>query len=179
MQALGNDMDWLIQVIDTRMAQGATGTSSTALPNPPVIIESDVSFYAEFVRQKDLSFRDRLLLITGLSQTIDPRAINELFLKGQLGKGENPEFGGVNGMNYQGFIPSGLTFIYLAAGNNRSERIKELDLLSGNKLINDGDVSFPDTKAGEPYISGPIEIETELLDNILKNGDASAYFSAP
>ncbi|MFL5765216.1 MAG: hypothetical protein ACJ77K_14835 [Bacteroidia bacterium] len=181
------DLDWLEEVIDRRFKFTFTREyiDSSTYENKkyndieeigPPDLQEDGSTYAQFVYQNELNFENRLLLILSLTTHISPHFLDrhlagkydEFKIKGS--KSLN-ELGGITSENYRGFIPTGLTWLFLLAGHSLQKRIEMLASINENHLfIKDGIMMFDPTHPQEPVLSGAIGINPDWL-RLLTIGD--------
>jgi hypothetical protein len=182
---LKKDLNWLNSVIDRRFAY-TFKENFTAMPSyntekykdvldiAPPDLEIRNSTYADFIDQNKLSFENRLLLILSLVHHIYPgfldkkfNALDEnFFLKEKIEKTFTKlhELGGIKTENFRGFIPTGLTWLFLLNGYDVANRIKALtELNETNILIKENIISFSNTKEYEPVLSGAISISIGWL----------------
>ena len=186
------ELDWLKEIIDRRFKFTFVKeyVASPTYENKkykdveeirPPDLQEEGSTYAQFVYQNELSFENRLLLILSLAVHISP-----IFLDRHV-VGKNDEFeikkalpsysknlnelGGVTSENFRGFIPTGLTWLFLLAGHNLQKRMEVLTGLNANHfLIKERIIMFNATHPHEPVLSGAIGINPDWL-RLLTIGD--------
>jgi hypothetical protein len=186
------DLDWLEEIIDRRFrftfikvyAAAPTYENKKYLDieeiSPPNL-QKEYSTYAQFVYQNELSFENRLLLILSLAPHISPNFLD----RHVVGKSDKVEFekalsaysknlnelGGVTSENFRGFIPTGLTWLFLLAGHNLQKRMEILTEINENHIfIKEKIIMFNPTHPHEPVLSGAIGIDPNWL-RILTIGD--------
>ncbi len=81
---------------------------------------------------------------------------------------ELQELGGARGINHRGFIPTGETALFLLAGNDLNHRVKVMQLFHSEQPLNKNNIlHLETTNDGEPYFSGKIILNQEILEKIL------------
>jgi len=186
------DLDWLEEIIDRRFKftfikeyVASPTYEKKKYKDVEEIIPPDLqeegSTYAQFVYQNELSFENRLLLILSLAAHISPSFLDHHI----AGKSEEfeikkvlplyskclNELGGITSENFRGFIPTGLTWLFLLAGQNLQKRMEVLRGINENHLfIKERIIMFNPTHPHEPVLSGAIGINPDWL-RILTIGD--------
>src|SRR5438128_12057814 len=105
---LTKEMQWLALVIDTRMnlywSRPCPYTDITDI-EPPAL-DQDGSLYAGIVKYYNLSFDERVILLTALAPHLQPHLLDVFFVKnGDYDRGFT-EVGGAKGQNFNGFLPT-------------------------------------------------------------------------
>lgn len=189
-QNLQADLDWLKDIIECRFDfsffskslsyRKGEVTQNVEEINPPELQEKD-STYAQFVLQNELSLEDRVLLMLSIAPHIDPnfldlclarRTQDADFKRNHKSYSLNlNEVGGVTGDNFRGFIPTGLTWLFIVAGHDLQKRMKALASVNRDHLLlNEGIITFKPAEPHEPILSGAIAIDPIWL-RILTVGD--------
>lgn len=120
---------------------------------------------ADFVIENDLSEIDLVCLLLALVPHVQPhflsRIVSEFFPEG----GEFPEFGGCNGKQHRGIIPTGETAVYVLAGTDLRKRMEVKKYLSGQSpLFEKGILYFESVPTGEPPLSGKLLLDEEFSE---------------
>jgi len=126
------------------------------------------SMYANFVSSNKLTLEERVLLILALAPNLYPSFVSNIF--NTLGHDGNLFFkdevtGGSKGELFRGILPTGLTFIYLVAGNNLEKRIICMNflLMKNSKLFENAVIDMDENLSFEPFGSGRIRLNHEFL----------------
>lgn len=147
-------------------------------PVPPPL--SETGNYHAYLRHRKPGYAYRLLLILSLAPHLQPSLLDGLLLNKyqSLFQADGPvhetvhDLGGINSRFYRGFIPTGLTWLFLLTGRNVGERIKILRLMEAqNPLFEDGVVSFSPVNDFDPIYSGPIILDPEWLTYFIDAGE--------
>ena|ERR1041385_6414037 len=144
----------------------------------PPVLDDDESEYAALVKSRDLSVENRLLLIMGIVHHVLPAFYDRLIIAhpDYAAAQKEPvryktrfnELGGISSDNFRGFIPTGLTWLYLLAGDNLERRIELMTTMNkNNPLLADKIILFPPVKEFEPVMSAPIAVAHDWLRHLI------------
>jgi|ERR1041385_3232595 hypothetical protein len=153
---ISKELNWLKLIIYKRRKQlFSSEEPGFDLPEPqPANVNN--SIYCEFLSLNKFSRYERLLLILALSLHIEPGFLDILtpndmaplsytHLFGQMSKG------------YKGIVPTGQTFLFLAAGKNKRLRFEVQSLLVKDHLFARQQIlGILPSLEGEPIYSGKI-----------------------
>ncbi|HTF03753.1 MAG TPA: hypothetical protein VK826_06990 [Bacteroidia bacterium] len=148
---LNKELEWLDRIIQHRYDQtiarlkkpdqNDNGILSPAWPKScsPQDLLPEENGFAQFVHAFNLVFEERLLLALSMAVHLDPyfftarrSRLEQLDQRdGQIGFGA----GMLNGVRYNGLVPSGHTYLLLAAGNNIDLRFKAAHYLSAERPL--------------------------------------------
>lgn len=168
---LEGEFQWLEQVMDARFqAYFTPGTAAQfELPAPPDL-SSDASAYARLVQHYAMQTAERLLLLLALAPHLKPQALDGFFMKNKLYERGYTEFGGINGLQHGGFIPTGETALFLLAADGLSLRVQLMALFDeSHYFFRHNLVKLEGAPPREPFLSGALVPSQELL----------AYFTSP
>jgi len=182
---LAEDLKWFAGLLDTRIRvykTGKTGSADMAAFVPPDISRGK-SVYADFIRHYKLKPAERLFLLTALMPYIKPELLDPLLtLNEKYGRGHT-EFGGLKGRQHGGFIPTGETALFLAAGEDLESRFSLMDLFSTEHFFYSHNIlTLEPVPEGEPFLSGALTISKELVEyftlGMARKPDLSPEFPA-
>jgi hypothetical protein len=139
-------------------------TENIKMLSPPRLDEVN-SVYTQFVKNHNLVFEDRLLLILTLINHIQP----DFLLRLKVFINDYPDLGGATGQTFQGFLPTIDTFVFLLGGRDMAKRYEALRFLQRESvLLQEEWVVCADALPGEPVFSGVVGLHPdkvlELLD---------------
>ena len=166
---LEKEIQWLSEMIKYRINDyfnnKEEGKTYNKVPEPPSF-EGEPSVYSRFVELYKLTRYERLLLILSLAPIIDPSVLDTFFITDKEKGKVFTSFGGVTSAVHNGFLPSGETFVFIAAGSDLSLRFKLFDLFSGDHAFSkDGVLSIESTPTGnDPFLSGALVPSREFID---------------
>lgn len=145
---------------------------------PPVQIKEDDSVLHEFIINNKLSVEEYITILTALAPHIHPTlfegCIQEFLPQG----GQFPEFGGVNGSNHRGILPTGETVLFILCGNNLEMRLHLQQMFSPDHLFGKQKILWLEhTKEGDPAMTGKLVLSQEWVEKFLFNKELSPKFS--
>lgn len=160
------ELDWLGQVIELRIKlyfqQGCELTSIDQLPSPE--LQLDDSLVATWLKQQQLGFNERLVLILALAPHIKPQALDTFFIRNSHFDKAYTEFGGWNGATHRGFLPTAETAVFILAGEDIALRLKVLSMFDASGiLIKSSAIKLRHMGTNEPFLASALEVEQELL----------------
>ncbi len=164
---LQNEMQWLAQIIDTRI------TLYTGLPSKyknieeltPPDLSNNISPYAATIKEHSITYIERIVLLLALAPHIQPQLLDVLLVKNADYDKLFTEFGGVKGVNHCGFIPTGETAAFIIAINNFENRFILTNMFSEQHFFKKhGILNLSAAVANEPILSGTINITPEYLN---------------
>ena len=186
---LQKDLEWLREITERRLniALEKTYSPSGSLEKKkyndiyelqlPQLEENDFGYF-KFVNEHELGFENRLLIIMGLACHIQPDFFDRIILLNpdySSSQKENTrystrfnELGGISGDSFRGFIPTGLTWLFLLAGYDMKKRIELMEGINkNNPLIKNNIIRFSNAQDHEPILSGAITIAHDWLRFLL------------
>ncbi len=171
---LEKEAEWLNLCLWTRLAQ-LTGNEEWKFKNieeiPVPELTAEDSAYASFVKENNLNFAERLILILSLIAHIKPQILRPF-------KIEQNEFMLIDTKLNGFYLPTGETAMFLLAGNNLNSRIVYYHLFEQDHLFykkNVLDLASPIEDA--PDNSGILKISKSYLDLFTVNKFRKPKFS--
>ncbi|GGY13893.1 ATP-binding protein [Paludibacterium paludis] len=165
-EALRLELDWLETVLAERFRQHFADSAADVSAMPPPTLP-DGSALAEMVTRLGLGARERLVLALALAPHLRPQALDLFFVKNTHFDRGFSEFGGTRSQRHAGFLPSGETAAFLAAGGNLAERIALLELFdTRHPFAREGIVRLDGDVGGEPQLSALLEVSAEALQRL-------------
>lgn len=162
------ELNWLARVLDGRL-QAYFATEKKRYFDfyalgPPDLSRS-VSSYGRYVADNALTSEERLLLILALVSYVRPQLLDVLFTKNAAINRGFSEFGGVQGHQHNGFLPTLETALFIIACDDLNARFKAMKALDTHCiLLVDGVVKVVATNPVEPLSSGVLQIAREFVD---------------
>ncbi len=178
--ALSKEMDWLAEVLDCRFQNyfKNDGKFDSIRDIKPPPFKRHKSKFAEFIRNYDLSFNERLLVAMALAPHIKPELLDVFFIQNSTFNRGFSEFGGVKGLNHGGFLPTGETVMFILAENKLSARFLLHDLFDGGHILSKlGIITIESPNSGEPFLSGKIVISREYVEFLTTGKSRKPNFS--
>ena len=149
----------------------------------PPDIAGDQSEYAQLIRQYEMGFSERLVLILALLPHVRPQLLDLLFIRNKnLDRGYT-EFGGWRGKYHGGFLPTGETAVFLLSGQDLARRLEAVRLFEGEHFFAAGGILRIDRQSSdEPFLSGALRLSADILarctTGITHKPDYSIHFPA-
>lgn len=166
------DLEWLNQLISTRVLQYVDKTNEIEIPSLFEIDKQSDDAYSKLIVDNQLQLVDRTIFLLGLATHVQPDVFHDL-ISSKIGvQLKYPSFGGVLDNQTNTFIPTVQTALFLLAGNDYYQqqqyykKIKQ-SLLLRYQIVELNDVSTQQTVFGQvlsmtrSYVEH-IYLETEL-----------------
>jgi hypothetical protein len=177
------ELDWFNQILDCRMdiffKKAVNDIYSIPAPDYP----EKESMYASFIEHYKLTIPERLLLILALVPHIRPDLLDRFFAADHILNRGYTSFGGLKGLQHGGFIPTGETFMFIAAGNDLAKRFALMNLFDADHFFASHLIlRLEAAPEGEPVLSGAIIIARDFIDYFTvgntRKPDLSVHFPA-
>jgi|GEM_PF-7028468 len=150
-----------------KMLDAICAAGSIEAAAPPDLLPGDHAYYG-IVTENKLGFYDRLLLGLALLPQVKPLSLEKLLMRG--GDRVSPLAGGQRGPASGVFLPTGQTFLFVAAGEDAVQRVKALRWLCCSSIVMNGEVvKMEKAQAAELYSSGPLSVTAYYLQLLLMN----------
>lgn len=163
------EIDWFNRVLETRFAlHFGTGTGNADIREhaPPDLSGSD-SEYAQLLRECDMGFDERIVLILALLPHIRPQLLDAFFVSNKNFERNFTEFGGLKGRVHGGFLPTCETASFVLNGNDLESRFRFVRMLENDHFFTEkGILSFEHHAPGEPQFGGVLKLSAEYLSQL-------------
>jgi len=164
--SLSKEISWFNEVMTLQIqiyfVQGATLQSIYELPSPD--LADDSSPYSRFIKQHQLNFEERIILILAIIPHIKPQALDAFFSLNANFDRCYAEFGGKDGKRHRGFLPTCETAAFILAGDDLSKRLAVISLFDEHQpLMKERVIQLDDYTSGEPFLSHSLNINEESL----------------
>ena len=136
-QILRKEMQWLAEVIKTRLALffgDECSYKSIAEVKPPELHPLE-STYTAFIIENELNIAERFVLALSLAPHIQPEVLDQLYLKNATYDKVFTQFGGWYDKGYTGFIPTIETAFFLLSHGNFNARFQIQQIFDGEHLL--------------------------------------------
>lgn len=163
-QTIEKEIKWFEQILALRnritLEQSSIEGEMDELLPPS--IENDDSDYAELIKQNNFGMKERLVLILAMIPHIKPELLDFLGTKNKVYDRPFTQFGGINGKNIKGFLPTGETVLFLLAGSDLEKRFSILPLFDHtHKFYQEGILSFESSPSSEPFGGRVLQMSQE------------------
>ncbi len=131
------EIQWFEKVVNTALSlyfRNETLQTSVLEHTPPDVTIDD-SIYANLIKEYQLNFEERLVLIMALLPYVKPQALDIFLIKNQSLNNEFAEFGGIKDPGRSGFIPSLETAIFIRTGQEMGARLQFLKRFDKDNIL--------------------------------------------
>lgn len=166
-QVLHDEMQWLSEVITTRLALffGDECAYRNIAEITPPEFRTPESTYANFIIQNDLNIAERFVLALSLAPHIQPEVLDKLYLKNATYDKGFSQFGGWYDKGYTGFIPTIETAFFLLSHGDLSIRFELQQLFDGEHFFIKTGVLTPEAiYKNTPLWSRVLRMSQEYVD---------------
>jgi hypothetical protein len=161
---LERELEWFAEVLDARLKLyfRQPGAVRSIFDIAPPNLSDSQSPYAQFVRHYEWSFTERVVVLLALIPLVRPQLFDVLWSKNAATGRGFTEFGGMNGTNHGGFIPTGETAAFVLAGDDLAARFELTRLFAGDHVFARHNIlQLSQVDVGESMLSGAIVISSE------------------
>ncbi|MBY0572280.1 MAG: ATP-binding protein [Undibacterium sp.] len=176
------EITWFAKVCDARFQayfqHSAPENSIQELCPPPDLNASDTP-YAKLVRELNMGFNERVILMLALMPHLRPQVLDLfLLLNSALGRGYS-EIGGWRGKVHSGFLPTCETAAFILAGGDLEQRFAVLSLFRDTHYFCTQRILELDHQANrEPFFGAALMVSNEYLQKLCGGEEHKPDFSA-
>lgn len=183
---LEREVAWFTQVCDARFEayfKADQHGADIATLCPPPDLSREQGPYAQLVREYQLGFAERVVLMLAFMPHLRPQVLDMFLLQNAaLGRGYS-EIGGWRGKLHAGFLPTCETAAFLLAGADIGQRFRTAALFKEEHVFSrSGMLRFEHEASGEPKFGSALILSNEYLqrlsDGEVHKPDFSASFPA-
>ncbi|MEO1054848.1 MAG: ATP-binding protein [Bacteroidota bacterium] len=167
------ELDWLKKILKTRSLLNCNKESEyqDVFDIAPPYFNGSASGYAQFVKEHELGFEERFLIILSIVPHIKPELLDVFLVRNDTTQQIFTEFGGRRGKSHNGFLPTGETVMFILAGTRLDRRFSLLEAFDGGHLFARKQILWLDeVEKGEPFLNGALTISQEALE-LFTTGD--------
>ena len=155
---------WFETWLQCRITDYFKQEEHTVFPPAPELSHKPTDVYQQKVIDLALTESERLLLMLALVPWLKPDALDLLFTRNKNIDRAFSEFGGVPAKAHGGFQPTVETALFVLAGDNLTQRLAVMALLSPDSPLVKADIiEFSHTDAGEPETTAVLKISTRFI----------------
>jgi hypothetical protein len=174
---LERELEWFAAVLDARLHAHFRSAAAGAAPHEIAPPQPGESPYAEFLRRHTLSASERLVLVLALVPHLRPQLLDVLWTRNEATDRGFAEFGGLQAVGHGGFVPTGETAAFLAAGDDLAARFRLTRLFEGDHIFARLDVlRLAPAPPGEPYLSGALTLSAEHIAHFTTGAERRPAF---
>lgn len=183
---LEQEIAWFGRVCETRMnayfQQSGKKTDLEATCPVPDISQSP-SPYASLVREHNMSFSERIVLMLAFIPHLRPQALDIFSMQNAVLGRTYSEIGGWHGKSHIGFLPTCETASFILAGTDLATRFAVARLFRDDHFFHKhGILKLEQKDNGEPFFNSALTLSNEYLqrlaDGEIHKPDFSANFPA-
>jgi hypothetical protein len=146
-------------------------------------LSQDDSEYARLILTHDMNFDERIVLMLSMTPHIRPQLLDTLFVRNKNLDRGYAEFGGWNGKNHGGFLPTGETAVFILSGQDLTRRFELLRKFEADHIFARASILRIDRQSeDEPFFSGALVVSADTLSRcttgITHKPDYSTTFPA-
>lgn len=183
--ALNKEITWFKAVIAARFDSHFKRQSAIEdiyAITPPDLV-SDLSSYAQIIREYELGFAERLIIILALMPHLQPQALDFFLINNEHIARGFTEFGGWKGKQHNGFMPTCETAVFILAGDDLVRRFQVMHLFHADQVLSKQRIIKTEhTANGEPFLSASLTVTAEYLNRLTtgksRNPDYDSSFPA-
>jgi len=182
---LNAELNWLATVIDTRIRLHFTQECSYAdihdIPLPDT--NNSNSNFTNFLKENNLGFNDRVILLLALAPHLKPQLLDVFFIQNVNLNKPFTEFGGKKMEGYQEFLPTGETVAFVLAGDNLATRFSLFEIFDTNHFFSKKNVLRLENKnSRDNQLSNLLILSNEYLrfftTGVFYTSDVDIHFPA-
>lgn len=165
-RSLERHLAWLGAVLHARLATHFAQPGDHPDPRSivPPTLDNDPSELAAVAAENGLDWTERLVLLLALAPHVQPQLLDPLLMRNANIDRGFTEFGGWKGRAHAGFMPTGETAAFLAAGNDLEARAAVRGLFEPDHAFARHNILRLEHDAtGEPFFSGALTFGPEAL----------------
>jgi len=174
-QVLEKELAWIDRLIQDRISS-YFHKEALADDSREFILEE--SYYAQFIKEHELSFDEQKVLALALATHLSPDTLDIFLTKNKLYDAAFTEFGGLTNENYNAFVPTIQTALFLLAGENKEAYLKALELFSSSsKLYRTGILTVDEKENSTNLIHNKLMVSPSSLSLLLYGKELSHEYS--
>jgi AAA+ superfamily predicted ATPase len=164
-QDLEQELDWFARLLDARFKlyfQNEPDFQRITEVVPPDL-RSSRSGFADFIREYDLDFNERVAVVLALIPHLRPHLLDIFHTKNQNFERKFTEFGGVLDTNGD-FLPTGETLVFIIGGGELFTALDLQQLFETEHVFTQHDLlRLNPQRADAPRMKGSLELTVECL----------------
>lgn len=178
-EALSREFIWLEKVLKACFQEyfyhNEDGIESVEIPDL-----SDIeSPYTDFIREHNLDWTERLVLLIALAPYVIPKMLDVFFTKNSDYGRAFSEFGGIQSVQHKGFLPTGETICFVLAGADFERRFEIERILSDEHIFfSQGILRLESERTADPLMSGQVVLNQEYVHRFTQGSPYHPKFSS-
>jgi len=131
-KVLEKELAWIDRLIQDRIS---SYFHKEELADDSRDFELTKSYYSDFIKNNELTFDEQKVLALALSTHLAPDILDIFLTKNKLYDSAFTEFGGLTNENYNAFVPTIQTAIFLLVGEDKENYLNVLSLFSDSSTL--------------------------------------------
>ena len=172
-KVLERELAWIDRLIQDRIS---SYFHKEELADDTREFKLEESYYSKFIKKHELSFEEQKVLALALVTHLSPDTLDIFLTKNKLYDSAFTEFGGVTNENYNAFVPTIQTALFLLTGENKEAYLKALELFSSsNNLYRKGILTLDEKES--ILIHNKLTVSPSSLSLLLYGKELSHEYS--
>ncbi|MDJ0839841.1 MAG: ATP-binding protein [Acidobacteriota bacterium] len=164
-RCIESELAWLSRILEQRLASHLEGENDENLIDripPPTLQET--AAYARLLQRFGFGRDERLVLILAMAPHLRPQLLDCLMVVNIAVNRGYSEFGGWEGKQHGGFLPTCETAVFLLAGYRLDRRLQAQRLFESNHpLLREGLLQLHPPEPKEPFLSSLLSMPAEVV----------------
>jgi hypothetical protein len=170
-------VDWLSQVIDTRLKL-YFGHESSYSSVEELNTDANTHWYNRFLSKQELSFADKTFLWLSLSPVLKPQLLDSFYVKNKDIDNRFSEFGAHRAAQLNGLLPTMDTLLFILCGDDVQKRIFYMNHFGRNHFLLSSNLIHLETPSpSEPLTASIIVASNDLIEILLRGKEYAPEFS--
>src|SRR5690554_1718832 len=174
-KVIEDDLQWLRSIVENRVNSLVTDQVKESEPPAPDISGTGV-FYANFLQEHGLTPDERKVALLALAPEVQPELLDRFFVRNNTYDKIYSEFGGISAADFNGFLPTLKTALFVLGGRRINEQLKYMPLIE--KLYSTNILKKVKTPDHSPASHRKLALSDTALSYILTGEDIKYEYSA-
>lgn len=174
-KVIEDDLQWLRSIVENKVNSLVTDQVKESEPPAPDISGTGV-FYANFLQEHGLTPDERKVALLALAPEVQPELLDRFFVRNNTYDKIYSEFGGISAADFNGFLPTLKTALFVLGGRRINEQLKYMPLIE--KLYSTNILKKVKTPDHSPASHRKLALSDTALSYILTGEDIKYEYSA-
>lgn len=174
-KVIEDDLQWLRSIVENRVNSLVTDQVKESEPPAPDISGTGV-FYANFLQEHGLTPDERKVALLALAPEVQPELLDRFFVRNNTYDKIYSEFGGISAADFNGFLPTLKTALFVLGGRRINEQLKYMPLIE--KLYSTNILKRVKTPDHSPASHRKLALSDTALSYIFTGEDIKYEYSA-
>lgn len=174
-KVIEDDLQWLRSIVENKVNSLVTDQVKESEPPAPDISGTGV-FYANFLQEHGLTPDERKVALLALAPEVQPELLDRFFVRNNTYDKIYSEFGGISAADFNGFLPTLKTALFVLGGRRINEQLKYMPLIE--KLYSTNILKRVKTPDHSPASHRKLALSDTALSYIFTGEDIKYEYSA-